>query len=126
MKIRIISGRLGMSGTNIQFQNEDFFTLKVGDMVRKIGDGREHGLKRTDEFVEPIEYVGSIICQFSEKEKMYAFRLPQIINNENLYLLYGKTDSEVFTESIYSPKGKKSYVRFYEPNFVKLSDSNNN
>lgn len=74
MQIRIVDKRLGMTGQNISFTNEVFFGLNVGEKIVQIGNGKENGTIRTDLFNSPIEYVGSIICQFEKPEKMYAFK----------------------------------------------------
>lgn len=116
-KIRIIDNRLGLSGQNIQFKNEDFFGLKVGQKVVQVGDGRENGSFRTDSFKYPVKYVGSVMCQFSKAEKLFAFQLPDKINDEDVFLLYGSTGEEIFTEGSYSKKRKLGYMRFYVPVF---------
>lgn len=120
-KIRIVSGQLGLSGQNIVFENEDFFGLKVGESVTRIGNGKENGVYRTDDFTSPVKYVGSTICQFEKPEKMYAFEAPEMVNDENVYFLYGSTGEQIFTEAVYSKKTKKSYVRVYIPLFIKES-----
>lgn len=117
--IRIISDRLGMTGKDIDFLNEDFFGLKPSESVRQIGNGKENGTMRTDNFAYDLKYVGAIICQFSKPEKMYAFELPEKNNDENIYFLYGTTGNEIFTEAVYSRKQKTSFMRFYAPVFTK-------
>ncbi|ADY51461.1 hypothetical protein Pedsa_0889 [Pseudopedobacter saltans DSM 12145] len=122
MKFSIIYGKLGMSGQNIGFENETFYSLKVGDFITQIGNGKENGTIRTDNFDTPIRYVGSIICNFSKPEKMYAFELSEKHNSDNLYLLYGDTGCEIFTEAVFSYKDRttkktSSYMRFYAPCF---------
>lgn len=116
-KIRMVNGRLGLSGNNIEFIKEDFFELKVGQSIVQVGDGRENGCFRTDSFKCPVKYVGSVFCEFDEPEKMYAFKLPENLDDGDVYLLYGSTGSEIFTEAVYSKKEKQSYVRFYQPIF---------
>ncbi len=117
--IRIISDRLGMTGKNIDFLNEEFFGLQPGEFIRQIGNGKENGTIRTDQFSYNLKFAGAIICQFSKPEKMFAFELPEKSDNENIYFLYGTTGSEIFTEAVYSRKQKNSYMRFYAPVFIK-------
>ena len=125
MKIRIVDKSLGMSGNNISFYDEEFFSLKPNESIIQIGNGKNNGTIRTDKFSYPIKYVGSIFIQFNKKEKMFAFLLPDKVNNENIYLLYGTTGAEIFTEAVYSMKDRTlneitSYLRFYAPCFVKI------
>lgn len=122
MKIRIIDGALGLSGQNISFQKEDFFSLKAGTFVTQIGNGKSNGTIRTDSFSFPVEYVGSIVCKFNKEEKMFAFKLPIQDNNDDFFLLYGSTGLEIFTEHELAKKDRltkkrTSYVRFYAPIF---------
>ncbi|MES2379867.1 MAG: hypothetical protein V4538_02425 [Bacteroidota bacterium] len=124
-RIIIVDKHLGLSGKNLLFGNDDFFGLKVGEFVNQIGNGKENGTIRTDQFLYPVKYVGSIECQFEKKEKMFAFELPHKIDDANVYLLYGSTDSEIFTEAVYSMKDKitkttTGYTRFYAPEFVRV------
>ncbi|WP_353119468.1 hypothetical protein [Myroides odoratus] len=114
--------QLGLSGRNINFHKEDFFGLKPNQSVIQIGNGKENGTIRTDFFKSPIMYSGSIICQFDKKEKMYAFKLTEKEGDEELYLLYGSTGEEIFTEAVFSIKSRvtgkiSSYMRFYKPEF---------
>lgn len=124
MKIRLINKSLGMSGRNILFNKEEFFGLKPDEFIIQIGNGNENGTIRTDKFQYPIRYVGSIICQFDKQEKMFAFLLPEKIDNEDIFLLYGKTTNEIFTERVFSMKDRftgetTSYLRFYFPFFIR-------
>ena len=119
--ISIVSDRLAIIGDEIPFKKEPLFGLLPGTLINQIGNGKDNGCIRTDEFAYPVKYVGSIICDFQEKEKMYAFELPVKHDNKNIYLIYGSTGKEIFTEDTYSKKEKTAYVRFYKPNFV-LSD----
>lgn len=119
MKLRIVDDALGLSGENIQFVKEDFFGLKVGEKVTQIGNGKENGTIRTDKFKYPLLYVGSIICEYSKSEKMFAFKLPYKINDEHIYYLYGSTGLEIYTECILSSITGSSYMRFYKPFFIK-------
>lgn len=127
--IRIVDNRLGMSGENISFSDKPFFGLKVGERVVQIGDGRENGTIRTDSFAYPLKYVGSIILQFDEQEEMFAFQLPEKVDNkEYVYLLYGTAGNEIFTEAVFSKKDRvsgetTSYVRFYAPVFKTVTQS---
>lgn len=116
-KIRMINGRLGISGKDIEFMDIDFFGLKVGQKIVQVGDGRNNGSFRTDSFKCPVEYVGGLVCEFDKPEKMFAFKILENIENEDVFLLYGSTGSEIFTEAIYSREKKESYVRFYQPVF---------
>ena len=122
MKIRLIDKRLGFSGQNTSFKNESFFELSVGNKITQLGNGKDNGTIRTDLFKYPVEYVGSIMIQFDELEKMYAFKLPDKIDNEDIYLLYGSTDFEIWTEAVFSSKDRitnkiSTYMRFYKPVF---------
>lgn len=117
MSIRIIDGRLGLSGQGLKFEKEALFGLEPGQKVIQVGDGRETGTFRTDILRFPIEYVGSIICQFLNQEKMYAFRIIETGGiKEDLFFLYGSTGHELFTECMPGPKARP-YVRFYKPTF---------
>ncbi|MBQ0907500.1 hypothetical protein KBJ98_02160 [Flavobacterium sp. F-328] len=118
-EVKIVSNRLGMSGANINFLNEEFFGLKPGELINQIGNGKENGTIRTDKFKYTLKFVGAIMCEFKKPEKMYAFELPEKLNNECIYFLYGTTGSEIFTEEVYSKKQKKSFMRFYAPVFIK-------
>lgn len=122
-ELRIVGGKLGLSGQNINFKNESFFSLEVGQMIIQIGNGKENGTIRTDLFINPVKYVGSIVCNFAKKEKLYAFMLSEKSSDVNYYVLYGSTPDEIFTEAVYSMKDRvtgktSSYVRFYKPVFV--------
>ena len=124
MKIRIVDKSLGMSGYNISFYDEEFFSLKPNESIIQIGNGKNNGTIRTDKFSYPIKYVGSIFIQFNKKEKMFAFLLPDKVNNESIYLLYGTTGSEIFTEAVFSNKDRitgktTAYLRFFAPNFIR-------
>ena len=124
MKIRIVDKSLGMSGNNISFYDEEFFSLKPNESIIQIGNGKNNGTIRTDKFSYPIKYVGSIFIQFNKKEKMFAFLLPYKVNNESIYLLYGTTGSEIFTEAVFSNKDRitgktTAYLRFFAPNFIR-------
>jgi hypothetical protein len=99
MKIRIVDKSLGMSGNNISFYDEEFFSLKPNESIIQIGNGKNNGTIRTDKFSYPIKYVGSIFIQFN-KRKMFAFLLPDKVNNESIYLLYGTTGSR-FLQKLY-------------------------
>lgn len=126
MKLRIINKSLGMTGENLVFENENLFDLKPNESVIQIGNGKENGTIRTDKFIYPIKYVGSILCQFDQTEKMFAFLLPDKINDEDVYLLYGSTGKEIFTEAVFSFKdrttgGTTGYMRFYAPTFVRYN-----
>ncbi len=111
-KVRIVDKRLGLSGQNIKFEREDFFGLKVGQSVVQIGNGKENGTIRTDVFKYPVKYVGSIILKFNQLEKMFAFLLPDKIDGDDIYLLYGSTEEEIFTEI------EPCFMRFYAPQFI--------
>ena len=124
MKIRIVDKSLGMSGNNISFYDEEFFSLKPNESIIQIGNGKNNGTIRTDKFSYPIKYVGSIFIQFNKKEKMFAFLLPDKVNNESIYLLYGTTGSEILTEAVFSNKDRitgktTAYLRFFAPNFIR-------
>lgn len=124
MKIRIVDKSLGMSGNNISFYDEEFFSLKPNESIIQIGNGKNNGTIRTDKFSYPIKYVGSIFIQFNKIEKMFAFLLPDKVNNESIYLLYGTTGSEIFTEAVFSNKDRitgktTAYLRFFAPNFIR-------
>ena len=124
MKIRIVDKSLGMSGNNISFYDEEFFSLKPNESIIQIGNGKNNGTIRTDKFSYPIKYVGSIFIQFNKKEKMFAFLLLDKVNNESIYLLYGTTGSEIFTEAVFSNKDRitgktTAYLRFFAPNFIR-------
>ncbi|HAF33554.1 hypothetical protein [Sphingobacterium multivorum] len=126
MQIRIVGKSLGMVGQNLSFKKEDFFGLKPEESIIQIGNGKENGTIRTDRFEFPIKYVGSIICQFDKPEKMFAFLLPKKIDDEDIYLLYGTTGSEIFTEALLSKKDRTTgkttgYMRFYAPVFTKAN-----
>lgn len=118
--LTILDNRLGLTGKNV-FTDEDFFDLKVGDQITQIGNGKNNGTIRTDLFTNPIKYVGSIMCEFDKPEKMYAFQIAET----DMYILYGSTGQEIFTEEIYSRDKKtgkaSSYVRFYSPEFIKVA-----
>ena len=125
-KIRIISRHLGMSGKNVVFIDEEFFGLKPGEKIIQIGNGKENGTIRTDVFAYPVTYCGAIICQFKLPEKMYAFLLPEKDNDQDIYLLYGSTGLQIFTESLMAMKSKHtggitSYVRCYDPQFIRVN-----
>lgn len=105
-----IKGTLGLRG-NPEFDNKPFFDLQVGAMVKKIGDGRENGCYRTDDFVSPFRYCGSIQI---DDDEFYAFELPlEILDDKNIpvFILYGSTGSEVLRET-------KGNYRFYVPIFT--------
>lgn len=110
-RIRKVSNRLGLSGNDIKFLSEPFFGLLPNSEIIQIGNGKENGVIRTDRFSYPVKYVGSVICQFTEKEKMYAFMLPEKPEGEDVFLLYGSTGYQIFTEH-------KDYVRVYAPEFI--------
>jgi len=131
-RILCVENYLGMAGKHILFGNEKFFGLNPGDCVTQIGNGKNNGTIRTDKFHYPVMYVGSIICQFhapeemAAPEKMFAFKVPEETEDgESIYLLYGSTGHEIFTEYRYCEKDRTtgkpaSYVRFYKPEFVKV------
>lgn len=73
MKIRIVDKSLGMSGNNISFYDEEFFSLKPNESIIQIGNGKNNGTIRTDKFSYPIKYVGSIFIQFNKKKKCLLF-----------------------------------------------------
>jgi hypothetical protein len=123
---RIIEDKLGMSGRDVSFLKEPFFGLAPGDKVKQIGDGRENGTIRTDCFGTALVYRGSILCQFGKPEKMFAFEFPHSPDGDRLYLLYGSTGHEIFTEGVYARKDRTTkkvsgYMRFYAPVFIKES-----
>lgn len=125
-KIIIVDKRLGLSGQNILFNKEPFFGLNPNESIIQIGNGKENGTIRTDKFSFPVKYVGSFICQFDEPEKMFAFMLPEKINNEDIFLLYGSTGCQIFTESVFSMQDRHTgkttgYVRVYAPDFVRYN-----
>ena len=127
--IRIVSRSLGLSGTNIRFKSEPFFGLEPNSEIIQIGNGKENGTIRTDKFSYPVKYVGSIICQFEKEEKMFAFQLPEKNADEDIFLLYGSTGSQIFTEAVTAMKNKKSgkpsgYLRVYAPEFVVVEGAN--
>lgn len=120
----IVDERLGLTGNDLVFEKESFFGLVPGEFIIQVGNGKENGCIRTDRFLYPVQYVGSIYCQFSEKEKMFAFMLPEKEGNECVYLIYGSTGSEIFTEGVYSMKDRTTgkttgYMRFYAPEFIR-------
>lgn len=119
MKIAKINRRLGLQGNNIEFTKEPFFGLQPGTKITQIGNGKENGTIRTDVFEQPLTYVGSVIVQFSKKEKMFAFQLDCKVDNENVYFLYGKTKYEIFTETG-NKTNNESFMRFYKPEFKQL------
>lgn len=119
LKFTTINSQLGIIGTNIEFINEDFYGLKVGESIIQIGDGRENGTIRTDVFKYHITYSGAIVCKFKEEEKMYAFKMPVLFNEQSVFLLYGDTGCEIFTEVATNKKRTNSYMRFYKPVFKK-------
>lgn len=101
-------------GNEIQFENEQFFGLQPGSEIIQIGNGKENGTIRTDKFVNPIKYVGSIEI---DGEKKFAFHLPSKMLEDksiNHYLLYFKTEYEIGLD-VYSKS--KHYVRWYKPEF---------
>ena len=55
MKIRIVDKSLGMSGNNISFYDEEFFSLKPNESIIQIGNGKNNGTIRTDKFSYPIK-----------------------------------------------------------------------
>ena len=129
-RILPVENYLGMAGKDIKFKNEKFFELNPGDCVIQIGNGKNNGTIRTDKFHYPVMYCGSIICQFhapeemAVPEKMFAFNVQESEDGESIYVLYGSTGHEIFTEYRYCKKDRTtgkpaSYVRFYKPEFVK-------
>lgn len=124
MTIIRVGNFLGIRGNDIVFENKDFFDLKVGEQIIQVGDGRENGCWRTDTFKYPLEYVGSINLQFSKLELWFAFLLPDKLDNENVYLIYSRTNEEIFADCYYSTdrqtKKASSYIRFYVPTFTRF------
>ena len=121
MRIISIDKRLSLIGQNLKFKQENFFDLIPGTIVTQIGDGRNTGTYRTDTFKNPVIYMGSIVYQFDEKETLYAFQLKPKHKNNNLYLLYGSTGDEIFTEELTNNQNKNSYMRYYTPQFKILN-----
>lgn len=124
IQICCIGNRLGITGNDIPFIEKDFFGLKVGESVIQIGNGKENGTIRTDNFSFPIKYVGMVICQFDKAEEMYAFMLSEQNEGKDLFFIYGKSENEIFTEAVYSKKDRTTgkptgFLRFYEPVFIK-------
>ena len=111
----------GLMGKDIIFNLIPFFNLLPNSEVTQIGDGRENGCVRTDFLTSKHKYVGSIIIDGLE---FFAFEIPNHILFEienldmtyNYYLLYEKTEHEIFR---YRYFGKKSrcYVRWIKPIF---------
>ena len=81
MKIRIVDKSLGMSGNNISFYDEEFFSLKPNESIIQIGNGKNNGTIRTDKFSYPIKYVGSIFIQFNKKEKIRKEQVNRVVLN---------------------------------------------
>lgn len=121
MEIRKVNQRLGMSGNDIQFENEILFGLVPGTKIIQIGDGRENGTIRTDCFDFPVTYRGSLMVQFEKLEKMYAFQLECQVDDEDIYLLYGSTEYEIFTEAG-NKTNNKGRMRFYAPVFTEFNN----
>lgn len=127
-KLIILDGRLSIKGKDIEFNLETFFDLVPGQVISQIGNGKENGTIRTDKFVNPVEYIGTIMVQFQKLEKMYAFKLPESVDGDNLYFLYGSTGHEIFTEAVYSFNFNRTgkpfgYLRFYAPEFKILESA---
>ena len=121
MNITLIDRCLALSGDDFTFNDEPFFGLMPGDKITQIGDGRENGCIRTDKFIKPVQYVGSIDVQFQEVERMYAFEFfEKGTDGKPLYLIYGSTGAEIFTECLCYVKDKTGYLRFYEPVFTRF------
>lgn len=110
---------MALIGEELHFNNEKFFNLNPNTPIIQIGDGRDNGTIRTDKFICPIIYRGSIKIEILSGEKLFAFELS---NKPNHYLLYGSTGSEIFTEAINAWKDRitkkpSGYLRFYKPEF---------
>lgn len=102
---------------------EPFFNLKPGDSITQVGDGTNTGTYRTDQFKHPVTYVGAAFLTLPEPELLYLFdthtEIKSMFSISKVYLIYGSTGLEVFTEAIYSRKNHKTYMRFYKPVFAK-------
>lgn len=109
MEYLIIDKRMAVKG-DLELNKEFFFNLEVNSFVLQIGDGRETGSYRTDEFSQPFKYVGSFL---DNETKYFAFQVPKNMlpdNSQKHYLLYETTGHEILSRH-------KSYVRFYSPEF---------
>lgn len=104
-----IDKRMAARG-NLNLKQEPFFGLAANLFVTQIGDGRETGCYRTDNFCQPFKYAGSFI---DKNVKYFAFQVPENMlpeNSKNHFLLYESTGSEILSR-------KEDYVRFYSPEF---------
>ena len=54
MKIRIVDKSLGMSGNNISFYDEEFFSLKPNESIIQIGNGKNNGTTGSEIFTEAV------------------------------------------------------------------------
>jgi hypothetical protein len=123
MKIRIVDKSLGMSGNNISFYDEEFFSLKPNESIIQIGNGKNNGTIRTDKFSYPIKYVGSIFIQFNKKEKCLLFYC-QIKLIMKVSICFTEQLVAIFTEAVFSNKDRitgktTAYLRFFAPNFIR-------
>ncbi len=104
----------GIKGVDIEFIKEKLFDLEPGVFVTQIGDGRNNGSYRTDNFVQPFQYVGSLkIDMDGEMAKVYCFQVPpEMIPtlSEQAYLLYESTEFEILRRD-------KKYMRWMVPIF---------
>lgn len=57
------------------FNNESFHSLKVGDKISRIGDGRNSSTHRTLEITPYMTYSGSYIA--NDGKKYFCFKLPE-------------------------------------------------
>lgn len=121
MQIIKVDLRLGMSGNNIEFNQEAFFGLIPGSKVVQIGNGKENGTIRTDNFITPVTYKGSLMVQFEKLEKMYAFQVECNHVDEDVFFLYGSTGKEIFTECG-NKTNNAGFMRFYAPEFTLYED----
>lgn len=101
------------------FKSEPFHSLKVGDKVSRIGDGRNSSTHRTLEITPYMTYAGSYIA--SDGEKYYCFKLPESgVSGWNLFRpktdvyacffdlgsLIGRQNDQIRTAFCYVPQFK--------------------
>ena len=99
-------------GDNFDFNNEDFFTLKMGDKVSSIGNDKKTSSNRKLVIQPYLEYVGSLMIPFNnDLHKFFMFLLPEKVYNQNAYLAIAKiSDDEMLIPRYSAVIGCCSYI----------------
>jgi len=112
LEINYIQHFAHIMGNDIEFENEMFFTLNVGDKVRKIGKGNPTSSNRTLVITPYLVYVGSKLLPFNGKEdKFFMFLLPTQAYDQNIYLCIAQTaENEMLIPMWIENRGGGMYI----------------